>query len=40
MRDSLNQTIPSTCVEGLLTFEIPVPVQPRSWGMIKATYRD
>ncbi len=40
MRDSINQTIPTTCVDGLLTYEIAVPTEPVSWGLLKSRYRD
>ncbi len=40
MRDSLNQTLDSTCVSGLLTYEAAVPAEPTSWGLLKARYRD
>jgi hypothetical protein len=40
MRDSLNQTLDSTCVGGLLTYEIAVPAEPLSWGLLKSRYRD
>lgn len=40
MRDSLNQTLDSACVSAVLTYEIAVPAEPMSWGLVKARYRD
>lgn len=39
LRDSLNATIPSSCVDGTIEYRIPIAVTNQSWGRVKAGYR-
>lgn len=38
LRNSLNQTIPASCVPGSITVG-PISVEPHTWGRVKAAYR-
>ena len=39
LRDSLNDTIPSSCVDGTVEYRIPIAVTEQTWGRVKAGYR-
>jgi hypothetical protein len=39
LRDSKNQTIPSTCIDGTIEYQLVIAVEENTWGRIKAGYR-
>ncbi len=40
LRDSLNRTIPGDCIDGLLIYDVGVPIRPATWSLLKARYQD